>query len=70
MKPIFYIIFLSAIMFACGGAKDSQVNEDVLTADSAKTEVSQQDTVLSDSETAEMQMDENVIMEIWDAYIK
>lgn len=63
-------IILSALLFfGCGEAKQTKVDEEVTAAvDSSK--VIKQDTVTSVSETTEVQMDENTIMEIWDAYIK
>lgn len=63
------VLLVSALsLIGCGEAKQTKVDEEVPVVDS--TEVPQQDTVVSVSETAEVQMDENVIMEIWDAYIK
>lgn len=69
MKINCLALFVFAILFfGCGGSKPKV--EDVPAVDSTEVEVSQQDTVASVSETAEVPMDENVIMEIWDSYIK
>ena len=69
MKINCLALLVSAILFfGCGGSKPKV--EDVPAVDSTEVEVPQQDTVASVSETAEAPMDENVIMEIWDSYIK
>ena len=69
MKRTFITLTLSALLvWGCGEAKQTNVEEEVSAVDSV--EVTQQDTAASVSETAEVQMDENVIMEIWDSYIK
>ncbi len=69
MKIKYLVLFVSAFsLFGCGEAKQTKVEEEVSAVDSV--EVTQQDTLASVSETAEVQMDENTIMEIWDAYIK
>ena len=69
MKVKYLVLFVSAFsLLGCGETKQTKVEEDVSAVDSV--EVTQQDTVASVSETAEEQMDENVIMEIWDSYIK
>lgn len=69
MKINCLALFVSAILFfGCGGSKPKV--EDAPAVDSTEVEVPQQDTVASVSETAEVPMDENVIMEIWDSYIK
>ena len=69
MKRTFITLTLSALLvWGCGEAKQTNVEEEVSAVDSV--EVTQQDTVASVSEPAEVQMDENVIMEIWDSYIK
>ena len=69
MKRTFITLTLSALLvWGCGEAKQTNVEEEVPVVDS--TEVTQQDTAASISETVEVQMDENVIMEIWDSYIK
>ncbi|MBO7133313.1 MAG: hypothetical protein J6W06_04050 [Bacteroidales bacterium] len=62
------VVILSVLLvWGCGEAKQTKVEEGVPAVDSTK--FIQQDTVASVSKTAEVQMDENVIMEIWDAYI-
>ena len=69
MKRTFITLTLSALLvWGCGEANQTNVEEEVPVVDT--TEVAQQDTAASVSETAEAQMDENVIMEIWDSYIK
>ncbi len=69
MKRTFITLTLSALLvWGCGEANQTNVEEDVPAVDS--TEVINQDTVASVAELAEAQMDENTIMEIWDAYIK
>ena len=71
MKRTFIAVSLSALLvWGCGEAKQTKVEEDVNAVDSTEVETIQQDTAASVSETAEVQMDENVIMEIWDSYIK
>ncbi len=70
MKLFGSIILVSSLLIGCGGINQTQVDENNAVDDSTKIEASQQDTVASVSETTEVQMDENVIMEIWDAYIK
>jgi len=68
MKIKYLVLFISAFsLIGCGEAKQTKVEEQVPVVDSV--EVTQQDTVASVSETAEVQMDENLIMEIWDAYM-
>ncbi|MBO4613639.1 MAG: hypothetical protein J5709_00820 [Bacteroidales bacterium] len=69
MKIKYLVLFISAFsLFGCGETRQTKVEEEAPAVDSV--EVTQQDTVASVSETAEVQMDENVIMEIWDSYIK
>ena len=69
MKRTFITVTLPALLlWGCGEVKQTNVEEEVPVVDS--TEVTQQDTAASISETVEVQMDENVIMEIWDSYIK
>ena len=69
MKRAFFTISLLALLiWACVGANEAQLNEDVATVDSTNMELGQQDTA-SVSELAEVLFDENVIMEIWDAYL-
>ena len=71
MKVKYLVLFVSAFsLFGCGETKQTKVAEDVSAVDSTAAETIQQDIVASVSETAEEQMDENVIMEIWDSYIK
>ena len=62
------LLICAVSFFGCGESKQTKVEEEVPAVDSS--EVIQQDTVASVSELAEAQMDENTIMEIWDAYIK
>ena len=69
MKIKCLVLLICAVsFFGCGEAKQTKVEEEVTAVDSS--EVIKQDTVASVSELAEAQMDENTIMEIWDAYIK
>lgn len=69
MKIKCLVLLICAVsFFGCGESKQTKVEEEVPAVDSS--EVIQQDTVASVSELAEAQMDENTIMEIWDAYIK
>lgn len=69
MKINCLVLFVSAILFfGCGESKQTKVEGELPAVDSS--EVIQQDTTASVSELAEAQMDENTIMEIWDAYIK
>ena len=68
MKIRFLVLFVYAFsLIGCGEAKQTKVEEDVPAVDSTK--IIQQDTVASVSKTAEAQMDENVIMEIWEKYL-
>jgi len=68
MKRTFITFTLSALLvWGCGEAKQTKVEEGVPAVDSV--EVTRQDTAASVSETAEAQMDENVIMEIWEKYL-
>lgn len=62
------LLICAVSFFGCGESKQTKVEEEVPAVDSS--EVIKQDTVASVSELAEAQMDENTIMEIWDAYIK
>lgn len=69
MKIKYLVLLICAVsFFGCGESKQTKVEEEVPAVDSS--EVIQQDTVASVAELAEAQMDENTIMEIWDAYIK
>ena len=69
MKIKCLVLLICAVsFFGCGESKQTKVEEEVPAVDSS--EVIQQDTTASVSELAEAQMDENTIMEIWDAYIK
>ncbi|MBR6068642.1 MAG: hypothetical protein IKP45_12690 [Bacteroidales bacterium] len=69
MKIKCLVLLICAVsFFGCGESKQTKVEEEVTAVDSS--EVIKQDTVASVSELAEAQMDENTIMEIWDAYIK
>lgn len=69
MKIKCLVLLICAVsFFGCGESKQTKVEGKVPAVDSS--EVIQQDTVASVSELAEAQMDENTIMEIWDAYIK
>ena len=69
MKIKCLVLLICAVsFFGCGESKQTKVEGEVPAVDSS--EVIQQDTVASVSELAEAQMDENTIMEIWDAYIK
>lgn len=69
MKIKCLVLLICAVsFFGCGESKQTKVEEEVPAVDSS--EVIKQDTVASVSELAEAQMDENTIMEIWDAYIK
>ena len=69
MKIKCLVLLICAVsFFGCGESKQTKVEGDVPAVDSS--EVIQQDTVASVAELAEAQMDENTIMEIWDAYIK
>ena len=69
MKIKYLVLFVSAfLLFGCGESKQTKVEGELPAVDSS--EVILQDTVASVSELAEAQMDENAIMEIWDAYIK
>ncbi len=62
------LLICAVLFFGCGESKQTKVEGEVPAVDSS--EVIKQDTVASVSELAEAQMDENTIMEIWDAYIK
>lgn len=62
------LLICAVSFFGCEESKQTKVEEEVPAVDSS--EVIKQDTVASVSELAEAQMDENTIMEIWDAYIK
>ena len=62
------LLICAVSFFGCGESKQTKVEEEVPAVDSS--EVIKQDTTASVSELAEAQMDENTIMEIWDAYIK
>ncbi len=62
------LLICAVSFFGCGESKQTKVEGEVPAVDSS--EVIKQDTVASVSELAEAQMDENTIMEIWDAYIK
>ncbi len=69
MKIKCLVLLICAVsFFGCGESKQTKVEGEVPAVDSS--EVIKQDTVASVSELAEAQMDENTIMEIWDAYIK
>lgn len=69
MKRTFITVTLSALLlWGCGESKQTKVEGDLPAVDSS--EVIKQDTVASVAELAEAQMNENTIMEIWDAYIK
>lgn len=69
MKIKCLVLLICAVsFFGCGESKKTKVEGELPAVDSS--EVIQQDTVASVSELAEAQMDENTIMEIWDAYIK
>ena len=69
MKIKCLVLLICAVsFFGCGESKQTKVEGEVPAVDSS--EVIKQDTVASVSELAEAQMDENPIMEIWDAYIK
>ena len=69
MKIKCLVLLICAVsFFGCGESKQTKVEGELPAVDSS--EVIKQDTVASVSETAEVQMDENVIMEIWDSYIK
>lgn len=69
MKIKCLVLLICAVsFFGCGESKQTKVEGELLAVDSS--EVIKQDTVASVSELAEAQMDENTIMEIWDAYIK
>lgn len=69
MKIKCLVLLICAVsFFGCGESKQTKVEGKVPAVDSS--EVIKQDTVASVSELAEAQMDENTIMEIWDAYIK
>lgn len=62
------LLICAVSFFGCGESKQTKVEGELPAVDSS--EVIKQDTVASVSELAEAQMDENTIMEIWDAYIK
>lgn len=68
MKPLFYIILLSAALYACSEAKPSQNNESEQVADTLVVENVQQseDTTLVDEDVVE----EDVVMNVWNAYLK
>ena len=69
MKIKCLVLLICAVsFFGCGESKQTKVEGELPAVDSS--EVIKQDTVASVSELAEAQMDENTIMEIWDAYIK
>ena len=69
MKIKCLVLLICAVsFFGCGESKQTKVEEEVTAVDSS--EVIRQDTTASVAELAEAQMDENTIMEIWDAYIK
>ena len=69
MKIKCLVLLICAVsFFGCGESKQTKVEGEVPAVDSS--EVIKQDTVASVAELAEAQMDENTIMEIWDAYIK
>lgn len=69
MKIKCLVLLICAVsFFGCGESKKTKVEGELPAVDSS--EVIKQDTVASVSELAEAQMDENTIMEIWDAYIK
>ena len=69
MKIKCLVLLICAVsFFGCRESKQTKVEGELPAVDSS--EVIQQDTVASVSELAEAQMDENTIMEIWDAYIK
>lgn len=69
MKIKCLVLLICAVsFFGCGESKKTKVEGELPAVDSS--EVIQQDTVASVAELAEAQMDENTIMEIWDAYIK
>ena len=69
MKIKCLVLLICAVsFFGCGESKQTKVEEEVPAVDSS--EAIKQDTTASVSELAEAQMDENTIMEIWDAYIK
>lgn len=69
MKIKCLVLLICAVsFFGCGESKQTKVEGEVPAVDSS--EVIKQDTTASVSELAEAQMDENTIMEIWDAYIK
>ena len=63
------LLICAVSFFGCGESKQTKVEEEEVPAVDS-SEVIKQDTVASVSELAEAQMDENTIMEIWDAYIK
>ena len=70
MKIKCLVLLICAVsFFGCGESKQTKVEEEEVPAVDS-SEVIKQDTVASVSELAEAQMDENTIMEIWDAYIK
>lgn len=62
------LLICAVLFFGCGESKQTKVEGELLAVDSS--EVIKKDTTASVSELAEAQMDENTIMEIWDAYIK
>ena len=69
MKIKCLVLLICAVsFFGCGESKQTKVEGELPAVDSS--EVIQQDTTASVAELAEAQMDENTIMEIWDAYIK
>lgn len=71
MKMQYWVLVFSAfVLWGCGSASQTKDDGNTTAVDSAEVETIQQDTAASVSETIEAQMDENVIMDIWDAYIK
>ena len=68
MKPIIYIVLLSAALYACSEAKPSQNNESEQIADTLVFEnvLQSEDTTLVDEDVVE----DDVVMNVWKAYLK
>ena len=63
------LVFVAFVFCGCGEAKQTKVEEEVPAVDSTEVDAIQQDAPESLLETADTQVDDNLIMEIWDSYI-